>query len=459
MVDTAEPPPKVSIHDGGESLLKIRINSMHKKLKEPPRLLSSAAGKPSCSIFRVPQSMIDCNGRCYEPRVVSIGPYHRGHTHLQMMEEHKWHYLDALLTRTHQTKSLTLEDYMKTDYMKTVKSVEDEARECYSERIHMKSDEFNEMMVLDGCFILELFRKVSQLVPFQQDDPIVAMAWVLPFFYRDFLRIENQIPFFVLESLFRLTRGDDEKETNASLPSLAFAFFNNTMHRTHQDLARFKDLKSKHLLDLVRSSLLPESELHARSVTNPGKKKVPSNIIHSISKLRRAGIKIRELKDAESFIVVRFRHGAIEMPSITVDDFMSSFLQNCVAYEQCHVACSKHFTTYATLLDCLMNTYKDVEYLCDQNIIENYFGTEAEVAGFVNSLGRDVAFDMADCYLNDLFKDVNEYYKSSWHVEWASFKYTYFSSPWSFVSALAAFVLLILSIVQTIFTIFQAYQR
>ncbi|CAN8316662.1 unnamed protein product [Cochlearia groenlandica] len=426
---------------------------MHKKLKEAPRLLSSAAGKPTCSIFRAPQSMIDCNGKCYQPRVVSVGPYHRGQTHLQMIEEHKWHYLKALLARTHETKNLTLEDYMES-----VKSVEQEARESYSESIEMDSDEFIEMVVLDGCFILELFRKVNKLVPFESDDPLVAMSWVLPFFYRDFLRLENQIPFFVLESLFDLTKGENEKQTSACLTSLAFTFFNNVMQRTNQDLARFKDLKAKHLLDLIRSSFIPASDRH----TPPPRRKknnAPSHIIHSISKLRRAGIKLRELKDAESFLVVRFRRGAIEMPSITVDDFMSSFLQNCVAYEQCHVACSKHFTTYATLLDCLMNTYKDVEYLCDHNIVENYLGTEAEVASFVNCLGKDVAFDIRQCYLEDVFKQVNEYYKSSWHVEWASFKYTYFSSPWSFVSAFAAFVLLVLSIVQTVYTVVQSYDK
>lgn len=257
-----EQPANASVHDGGESLLKIRIESMHKKLKEPPRLLSSAAGKSTCSIFRVPQTMIDSNGRCYEPRVVSVGPYHRGKTQLKMMEEHKWRYLNALVTRTHDTKSLTLEDYMKT-----VKSVEELARECYSESIHMDSDEFNEMMVLDGCFILELFRKVSHVVPFQQDDPLVNMAWVLPFFTRDFLRLENQIPFFVLEALYDLTRSDNERESNVSLQSLAFEFFTNTMDRPEQDLARFKDLKAKHLLDLVRSSLIPDSKPQAKPVT------------------------------------------------------------------------------------------------------------------------------------------------------------------------------------------------
>ncbi|KAL1224349.1 hypothetical protein V5N11_035463 [Cardamine amara subsp. amara] len=453
MVD-ADQPPYASVDDEGESrILKIRIESMHRKLKEPPRLLSSAAGKPTCSIFRVPQSMINSNGRCYEPRVVSVGPYHRGQPRLEMIEEHKWLYLNALLTRTNQTKNLTLEDYMKS-----VKSLEEEARECYSESINMESDEFNEMMVLDGCFILEIFRKVSRLVPFEPDDPLVKMAWVLPFFYRDFLRVENQIPFFVLEALFNLTRGHKEKETNASLTSLAFAFFNNIMHRADTDLAMFKEIP-KHLLDLIRSSLIPESDRHAPPVRNPGnKKEAPSHIIHSISKLRRSGIILREIKDAESFLVVRFKHGVIEMPRITVDDFMSSFLQNCVAYEQCHGACSKHFTTYATLLDCLMNINKDVEYLCEENIIENYFGTETEVARLMNSLGKDVAFDVGQCYLNELFHEVNEYYESNWHKGWSDFKYTYFSSPWSFISALAALVLLILSILQTIYTVLQAYQ-
>lgn len=142
------------------------------------------------------------------------------------------------------------------------------------------------------------------------------------------------------------------------------------------------------------------------------------------------------------------------MPRIVVDDFMGSFFPNCVAYEQCYVACSKHFTTYATLLDCLMNINKDVEYLCEQKIIENYFGTESAVAGFVNTLGRDVAFDIEKCYLKELFIEVNEYYNNSRHVTWASFKNTYFSSPWSFISALAALILLILSIVQTIFTVY-----
>lgn len=218
-------------------------------------------------------------------------------------------------------------------------------------------------------------------------------------------------------------------------------------------------VKEKHLLDLVRSSfiIIPINEEQKEP-----KKRVttPTHVIHCVSKLRRAGIKIKPgNSNKESFLHVTFKHGVIEMPTITMDDFMSSFLLNCVAFEQCYSGCSTsmQFTTYVTLLDCLINTYKDVEYLCDRNIIENHFGTEGEVAHFFNNAGKDVAVDMELCYLARLFNEVHEYYGSSWHVQWASFKYTYFDTPWSFISALAAFVLLVLTVAQTFFAAYQYF--
>jgi hypothetical protein len=208
------------------------------------------------------------------------------------------------------------------------------------------------------------------------------------------------------------------------------------------------------LLDLVRSSFIPQPQGGEESPWPPQDVNTPTHIIHCVSKLRRYGIKLNPGKE-ESFLVVKFRLGVIEMPSITIDDFMSSLLLNCVAFEQCHNSFSKHFTTYTTFLDCLVNTARDVEYLCDRNIIENYFGNDAEVARLINNMGKDVAFDINLCYLSQLFTDVHQYYRNRWHVQWASFKYTYFDTPWSFISAMAALLLLVLAFLQTFFTIKQ----
>ncbi|OMO82092.1 hypothetical protein CCACVL1_12079 [Corchorus capsularis] len=423
-----------------------RLASIHQKLSEPPRLLSMAAGKSSCCIFRVPDSLVDINGKAYHPRIVSIGPYHHGKSQLRMIEEHKWRYLGLLLKRMKQNKGLGLEDLLKA-----VQPLESKARECYSETISFSSDEFLEMMVLDCCFIIELFRKVGNLIPFEPDDPIISMLWILPFFYRDFLRLENQIPFFLLQCLFDLTKMPGDKSI-PSLSTLALEFFNNAMLRPDDVISKFYSLKGQHLLDLVRSSFLPFDQIR-----EPGEVPSPTRMIHSVSKLRRAGIKLKPAK-ADSFLVIKFKSGIIEMPPITIDDFMSSLLLNCVAFEQCHSSRTKHFTDYATLLDCLVNTYKDVEYLCESNIIENYFGTEGEVARFINDLGKDTAFDINNCYLASLFKDVHQYYRNSLHVQLASFKHTYFETPWSFISALAALILLLLTVAQTYYTIYSVYK-
>lgn len=428
---------------------KDRLSLMHQKITEPPTLLSNVAAKSTCCIFRVPQSLIEIHGKAYQPHIVSIGPYYRGEPQFTMIEQHKWRYLGSLLSRTKTTKGLGLEDYLRA-----IAKVELQARDCYSETIYLSSEEFVEMMVLDSCFIVELFRKAAKtkLCRFEPDDPLVTMGWIVPFLYRDFLRLENQIPFFVLERLFELSKlPDEDQASDTTLPLLALQFFNNALHRREEVIEKHRNLQGKHLLDLVRSSFVPAE------YQDPQMVHTETHIIHCLSKLRRSGIKLRR-SGADSFLVVKFRRGVIEMPTIAIDELMASFLLNCVAYEQCHRSCSKHFTTFTTLLNSLVNTSRDVEYLCDQNIVENSFGNDAELAHFINSLGKEVPFDINMCYLSKLFNDVHDYYKNSWHVTLAGFKYTYFDTPWSFLSAFAALILLIFTLAQTLYAVLAYYR-
>ncbi|GLT43016.1 hypothetical protein SLA2020_169930 [Shorea laevis] len=50
--------------------------------------------------FRVPSQLYEVNEKAYEPEIISIGPYHRGKSHLKMMEVHKVRFLRMLLRRT-----------------------------------------------------------------------------------------------------------------------------------------------------------------------------------------------------------------------------------------------------------------------------------------------------------------------------------------------------------------------
>ncbi|CAN1201026.1 UPF0481 protein At3g47200 [Linum perenne] len=425
-----------------------RLRRLHKRMSQPPKLLKPTAGHTSCCIFRAPPTFVELNGKSYQPHVVSIGPYHHGEPQLAMIEEHKWRYLGSMLARIEPRVGLQ-------SLLDSVSVLESDIRACYSEAIEMESDEFVELMVVDGCFLIELFRKVAGIVPFEDHDPILSMSWVMANLCRDFIGLENQIPFFVLEALFRLTHSQT-KEGNANTPpsqsqsqsfgvvnitTLALNFFNNlSMLRPIEIIEKYKDLESKHLLDLIRSSYT-QFEV-------PSPRNRPTHIIQCISRLHMAGIKLKRVESA-SLLEVKFQRGVLEMPTMTIDEFMSSFLVNVVAYEQCHVGCHvKHFTTYAALLDSLVKSSNDVEYLSDMNIFENYLGTDDDVAGFLNNLGKEVAFDIDTCYLATVFNDVHLYYMNSWHVQWSAFKFTYFK---------AAFLLLVLTVLQTFFTIYGSF--
>lgn len=72
------------------------------------------------------------------------------------------------------------------------------ARNCYADPLKLKEEKFIEILVVDGCFLLELFRKDAYIAPRDKDDPIFNTLWTFENLYHDLILLENQIPWFVL---------------------------------------------------------------------------------------------------------------------------------------------------------------------------------------------------------------------------------------------------------------------
>ncbi|XBI37782.1 hypothetical protein VPH35_123006 [Triticum aestivum] len=116
--------------------------------------LDALPGKPHESepftIFRVAGPMRDRNRHLYEPQMVSVGPFHRGAARLRAMEEHKWRYLRDLLARGHEPLA---------SYARAARALEPAARRRYAEPTEdLRPRGFAEMLLLDGCFIIEFWR-------------------------------------------------------------------------------------------------------------------------------------------------------------------------------------------------------------------------------------------------------------------------------------------------------------
>ena len=83
------------------------------------------------------------------------------------MEKHKVRYFKRFM----QKAEINLKNLVGT-----IKKMEDSIRRCYVETVHLKSDDFVQMIMFDATFILELFLK-RELGGWTRDDPMSVEAW------------------------------------------------------------------------------------------------------------------------------------------------------------------------------------------------------------------------------------------------------------------------------------------
>ncbi|KAJ4813640.1 hypothetical protein LUZ62_026206 [Rhynchospora pubera] len=172
---------------------------MHRELSNLPR----ADDSQEVTIFRVPLSIRESNKNMFEPSAVSIGPYYRGRPHLRAMEENKWLSLRAFLNykagdqewESNEINEVGEEPAraLLQDCINKIKEVEQRARCCYSEPFDMSSDDFVQMLVLDASFILASY--------ICTDFDNAAKGWISSLITTDLILLENQIPFFIIETL------------------------------------------------------------------------------------------------------------------------------------------------------------------------------------------------------------------------------------------------------------------
>lgn len=247
------------------------------------KLLDDSPVSAKCCIFRAPEVLRRSNKKAYEPDVVSIGPFHLKKKSLQTMEKVKKWYLRTLLRR----RNISL-----LSLIKGISEFESRARESYQELpLSDDTNEFLEMMVMDGCFLIELFRKREDYSLRSPDDPIFNMACIRQYIYHDLLLLENQLPFFVLQKLFFLTKENDHRMH--SLNQLVIKFFRFMF--SQDKYMPEGDVEYFHILDLVRYMLVGSYPNQPAGHDVGGKMQIPCpKLIPCVTSLLEAGIILRK---------------------------------------------------------------------------------------------------------------------------------------------------------------------
>ncbi|KAG5550475.1 hypothetical protein RHGRI_015443 [Rhododendron griersonianum] len=135
------------------------------KLQEFSEKLGQAAQKTesfssSACIYRVPAELRALKRSAYAPRLISIGPYHRKHHLLRSpMQQVKMSYANSLLRRVGSVEKKEFTEVLQ-ECVEQMKMWKDDANKCYADDDISDGDLLDkEMMVVDGCFILEVLYK------------------------------------------------------------------------------------------------------------------------------------------------------------------------------------------------------------------------------------------------------------------------------------------------------------
>ncbi|XP_076895844.1 UPF0481 protein At3g47200-like [Bidens hawaiensis] len=418
------------------------IQESFQSLLDRVRNEGSHANEFSPSIYMAPGVLRDLNPNSFNPRVVSIGPPHRQDENVQGFEKQKASYLIKLMSRINSS----LEDVLKLCMEKVYASM-NEIKVCYVWTTPYSDAEIAEMMVMDACFILEFISQISELDEKSYSGKLLLHQNVT----RDLVLLENQIPLFFLDEIFKCTVLKFNPKASLALLIYRVLIFINPFE-TFIDISNIST-NTHHILSLLHECYTPPDYITSHPFTST----IPSAI-----DLDRAGVNFKPNQDPTWLMgmevkLSRFtcffgswRKPTLRMSVLVVGDFTESVFRNLIAYEQSGQT-RNYVTSYAYAMHMLVNTQEDVAKLVDSGVLVNYLGSNEEAANMINSICKEVAW--VDFFYVEQWKTLNIYRNGYWPKHIARMRNTYFSSPWNMIALLAGIILFALTVVQTIFTI------
>ncbi|KAK3409574.1 hypothetical protein EUGRSUZ_J01683, partial [Eucalyptus grandis] len=421
------------------------------------------------SIYRVPARITALNCQAYRPQVVSFGPYHHGEDHLLPMEEHKCRAVRHFLRRSGKCRE---------HFFESLREVAWDLEESYN-ALDLKwkagngegaAPLFLELMVTDGCFMLEILRFAADEVhDYAPNDPIFSKhgeLYIMPDIRHDMLMLENQLPMLVLDRLVAVeSHGEKDDESvnrlifkswfhGKDITGMGKCLHVLDVYRKH----KLKEPKKKDNVERKYSEEIIRSRLHVLDVFRKHMRKKPKDNVEmkdgmklirsaSATELSEHGIQFKNSK-TRSLNDISFEGGVLRLPTIVVGDKIESVFLNLMAFERFHVGAGNEVTSYICFMDYIIDKGQDVALLRAQGILQNDLESDEAVAKLFNLLAKGATMD-SDSSINGVLTKVEQYYSNRWNMWRVNFFHTYFRNPWVTLSLIAAVFLFALTIIQT----------
>ncbi|XP_039811693.1 UPF0481 protein At3g47200-like [Panicum virgatum] len=400
---------------GGDSMMQTKTR-IH-RFSHSHRL--SGVGGPDNRMHMFPHHLRGLggpDGRYVVPSVVAIGPYHHGKPHLQAMEEVK----QAAV----QKFCLGLAGLSVDDVYAKILSIASHARSCYTttsiatptllQSLQSKDNDFAEMMLRDGCFLLCFMYHRGR--GFLTGCTLSSGPSIL----KDMFLLENQIPMLVLAALMEFLPEDMRKhiaqfvetfwpcliettETTKVVPLWIMRFLK--CGRTPEEKMDTDEssighgdpkLPAPHLLSLLRFAMIRRMPPQKResSLKPPSS----SSLMISAVALAEKGIKLAvnttKLFAADMSVQKKPFSCELSLSPLFLNDVNACWLVNLVALEAIEATTASRInkdgyvvSSYLSLLAMLLNKEEDVHKLQRRSVLSTNF-SNADTLAFFKGLSK-----------------------------------------------------------------------
>lgn len=401
-------------------------NSRHMRWKQTTKALLGAVRKATCQPYSIPvvqDELRKSNESAYVPKVVSIGPRYKGRKELLAMEEIKWRCVTSLLSRTYGLDAIEW-------CMEAVMDLEAAVRTSYVGEITLDRDALATTMVFDGCFLLELLISESKLdseipIPFDGISPGIEVK-KMEHVITDLLLLENQIPIFILETLFEKLLGSShqmrELIQNLALPLLGFS-------------GKLILKSTFHFLDIAYSYI--EIGWKDKKIEENGHTELQNqHLSRCATRLKAAGITIQCLNnnaDNDSTEHINFKFttefdrskGILQIPTLFITQKTEVSWRSFIAWEHhkkklktgssspadIRSVCTSSALLFSDLICCS----SDVKLLKEKEVIKDDLKTSnRDLVAFFHSIAGGVDRGIIDHKHTTMFHDLNTFSRANY---------------------------------------------
>ncbi|XBI06081.1 hypothetical protein VPH35_134146 [Triticum aestivum] len=418
-------------------------------------------GKPE--IYRVPETFLAADEGAYQPRFLSLGPYHRGDSATEEMRRTDERKLENL--------AYALQDGGPSveEYMEAIASVEADARSRYDGDVAMEWGAFCRMLLLDGFQLITVLKFLGyEPPPLPPPAPGCSSnnngqgncrprTSVVISIEHDLMMLENQIPFFVVQRIHRLRYGIGGNGMD-TVEELAWRTIKRIMNDAPAATS-FPPAKCHHLVHLCHEYLRPSNlDKSLGACGDYGR-------FRRAIEYHEAGVKFRRLNseaDGSSrrpLLDVTFSDGVLRMAQLRVDERTNYILRNVLVYEQRYddtatSGATSYVTAYVMFMSQLLGGPEDVALLSRHGVIEHHLGDDAEVCALFRGLAQGLVFDPSGGhYLSTVGVRLRSHHRSRLN-RWRAWVMRHrFRNPWLAVAWVLGSMAVLGTIVQTVITL------